>query len=322
MSFGCGTGAAPGAFNLGTAAASRSNGKQHGLPEHPRHEKISLDAIEELHGVNESKVPSRLWGEVKASRFGGIERVDEVPHLWTCGDYWNVDSNIRKWGTHEARRNAANASHDVHRHDQIRRLVLPPKPGDPRPPRNCVSGVVSPDCCFLEAWGFDLGLRDRQGNNTSLWRPVGKQEMFRSERSFTRNTERILENVRTLRKTASVPGQLMAQTLKPEDTAGEAGEISSADDATMLRAGRTFGSRSCYYWDRFDHTCKREAAKMSCATHCPAEREHVEGYPFKELDLNPAAVYTRKFRMSGEASLRNHLGKSTRVPSGFGGQMR
>eukprot|EP00439_Symbiodinium_sp_Y106_P057558 s1116_g8.t1 len=113
-----------------------------------------------------------------------------------------------------------------------------------------------------------------------------------------------------------------AQTLKPEDTAGEAGEISSADDATMLRAGRTFGSRSCYYWDRFDHTCKREAAKMSCATHCPAEREHVEGYPFKELDLNPAAVYTRKFRMSGEASLRNHLGKSTRVPSGFGGQMR
>lgn len=75
--------------------------------------------------------------------------------------------------------------------------------GDTRPLRYCVSGVVSPDCCFLEepipreetigsllvffwlfpmdeAWGFDLGLRDRQGNNTTLWKPAGCQEMARS----------------------------------------------------------------------------------------------------------------------------------------------
>jgi len=31
-----------------------------------------------------------------------------------------------------------------------------------------------------EAWGFDLGLRDRQGNNTTLWKPAGCQEMARS----------------------------------------------------------------------------------------------------------------------------------------------
>ncbi|CAJ1384525.1 unnamed protein product [Effrenium voratum] len=321
MSYGCGTLAAPGAFNLGIAAASRSNGKQNGLPENPRHERIPKEAIEELHGVNESKEPSRLWGQVKATKLGGIERVDSVGTLWTCGDYWNVDSNISKWGAHEVRRNGACASHDVHRHDQITRLVLPPKPGDPKPPRNCVSGVVSPDCCFLEAWGFDLGLRDRQGRNTTLWRPAGRSEMFRSERSFDRNTERILANYKSLRRTATLPGTLMAQTLKPEDVGGEAGELSVPDDATMLRAGRTFGSRSCYGWDRYDHTCYREAAKMSCAVHCPAEKEHAEGYPFKELDLNPAAVYTKKFRLSGETSLRSHLGKSTRVPAGLG-QMR
>lgn len=55
---------------------------------------------------------------------------------WLSGDYWNVDSNIMKWGKHEAgvlwlrwthvaeicsavskvRRNGACANHDVHRH--------------------------------------------------------------------------------------------------------------------------------------------------------------------------------------------------------------
>ncbi|CAK9085874.1 unnamed protein product [Durusdinium trenchii] len=319
MSYGCGTLAGPGGFNLGVARASRSNGKQNALPENPHHDRIPREAIEELHEVNFSKDPSRLWGQVKPTKYGGIERVDGVGTLWLSGDYWNVDSNIMKWGKHEIRRNGASANHDVHRHDQITKLVLPPKPGEEdRPLRYCVSGVVSPDCCFLEAWGFDLGLRDRQGNNTGLWKPVGRNEMFRSERSYTRNIERILQNTRTLRGSASVPGSVMAQTLKPEDIGGEAGELSTPDDATMLRAGRTHASRSCYGWDRYDHTCRREAAKLSCSIHCPAEKVHAEGYPFKELDLNPASVYTKKFRMTGEASLRARLSKSTRRPAGFG----
>lgn len=306
-----------GGFNLGIAAASRANGKQNGLPENPHHDRISREAIDDLHEVNFNKEPTRLWGQVKATKYGGIERIDGVSTLWTAGDYWNVDSNIMKWGKHEVRRNGACANHDVHRHDQITKLVLPPKPGDTRPLRYCVSGVVSPDCCFLEAWGFDLGLRDRQGNNTTLWKPAGSNEMFRSERSFNRNIARIHENLKTLRGSASVPGSVMAQTLKPEDIAGEAGELSTDDDATMLRAGRTYASRSCYGWDRYDHTCRREAAKLSCSIHCPAERQSREGHPFKELDLNPAAVYTKKFRMNGEASLRARLSKSTRGP-GFG----
>ncbi|CAL1168362.1 unnamed protein product [Cladocopium goreaui] len=164
-------------FNLGIAAASRANGKQNGLPENPHHDRISREAIDDLHEVNFNKEPTRLWGQVKATKYGGIERIDGVSTLWTAGDYWNVDSNIMKWGKHEVRRNGACANHDVHRHDQITKLVLPPKPGDTRPLRYCVSGVVSPDCCFLEAWGFDLGLRDRQGNNTTLWKPAGSNEM-------------------------------------------------------------------------------------------------------------------------------------------------
>eukprot|EP00434_Breviolum_minutum_P019919 symbB.v1.2.017574.t1/scaffold1369.1/size123032/7 len=299
MSYGCGTLAGPGGFNLGIAAASRSNGKQNALPENPRHDRIPREAIDDSHEVSFNKEPTRLWGQVKATKYGGIERVDAVNTLWLSGDYWNVH------------RNGACANHDVHRHDQITKQVLPPKPGDTRPLRYCVSGVVSPDCCFLEAWGFDLGLRDRQGNNTTLWKPAGCQEMFRSERSFNRNIERIHENMKTLRGSASVPGSVMAQTLKPEDIGGEAGELSTDDDATMLRAGRTHASRSCYGWDRYDHTCRREAAKLSCSVHCPSERKSPEGFPFKELDLNPAAVYTKKFRQSGEASLRARLSKSS-----------
>eukprot|EP00913_Durusdinium_trenchii_P031712 g29698.t1 len=230
--------------------------------------------LQELHEVNFSKDPSRLWGQVKPTKYGGIERVDGVGTLWLSGDYWNVDSNIMKWGKHEIRH-----LHGIH------------------------------FCSKFQAWGFDLGLRDRQGNNTGLWKPVGRNEMFRSERSYTRNIERILQNTRTLRGSASVPGSVMAQTLKPEDIGGEAGELSTPDDATMLRAGLS----SCYGWDRYDHTCRREAAKLSCSIHCPAEKVHAEGYPFKELDLNPASVYTKKFRMTGEASLRARLSKSATV---------
>lgn len=321
MSYGAGTGAVPSAFNLGTAGAARSNGKQHSLPENPHHHKIDPEDIVAHWDINTKKGPTRLWGETKSTKYGGLERHESCGHQWLQGEYWNVDSNIRKWGLHEVKRNAAAANHDVHRHDQYERFVLPPKPGSDKPPRQCVSGVVSPDSCFLEAWGFDLGLRDRQGNNTTLWKPVRSGEMFRSDRSFNRHLPRMVENYRALRKTASMPGTILADTLRPEDVGGEAGELATRDDTNWQdnRAGRTHGSRSCYGWDNYDHTARREAAKMSCGTHCPSMKEHNQGHPFKEeLELNPASIYTKKFRVNGEDSLRRHMGKSTRVPAGFG----
>lgn len=62
---------------------------------------------------------------------------------WLSGDYWNVDSNIMKWGKHEAgvlwlrwthvaeicsvvskvRRNGACANHDVHRHVEASKIM-------------------------------------------------------------------------------------------------------------------------------------------------------------------------------------------------------
>lgn len=312
MSLGCGTLANPAAFNLGAACASSSNGQQHTLPENPHHERIEPEDIEAHWSLEGQKPgPTRLWGEVKATKYGGEERVDGVAHQWLVGDYWNVNSNIRKWTLHEVKRNAAAASHDVHRHDQITRIVLPPPPGSDKPPRQCVSGVVSPDCCFLEAWGFDLGLRDRQARPAPLWKPVNSSEQFRSTASFDRNTARMAERYRTLRKSSSVPGTVMVQTLRPDDKTGQVGEASVVVDD---RVGTNFGSRSCIFWDRFDHTCRREAAKMSCTIHSPALKEHSQGYPFKDmLELNPASVYTRKYRLHGEDSLKKHLDRSLKV---------
>jgi hypothetical protein len=226
-----------------------------------------------------------------------------------------VDSNIRIWGEHETRRNAAEAAHDVHRHDQITRTVLPPSAGGKlQVSRQCVSGVASPDSCFLEAWGFDLGLRDRQANPATLWMPPGGTEMFRAERSFSRNNARMAESFRTLRKSASVPttGEMTKQPsmitmLKPEDIGGEAGDHASPEDTQLGLMGKPFGSRSCRYWDRYDHAAHREAAKMACAVHSPSFKAHPHAHPIKEnLELQPASIYSRKFRQSGEDSLRRH----------------
>eukprot|EP00933_Yihiella_yeosuensis_P057182 TRINITY_DN5681_c0_g1_i1.p1 TRINITY_DN5681_c0_g1~~TRINITY_DN5681_c0_g1_i1.p1 ORF type:complete len:322 (-),score=41.43 TRINITY_DN5681_c0_g1_i1:819-1784(-) len=318
MSLGCGTLAHKFGHNIGIEKASRSNGHQHGLPEnanHGRHAQNNIEDIEAHWSIEgQKKGPTRLWGVAKKTVMGGEERQDACAHQWTEGEYYNVDSNIRKWGLHQIKRNAAAQNHDVHRHDQIQRIVLPPKPGSDKKPRQCVSGVVSPDCCFLEAWGFDLGLRDRQANHAPLWKPVNQGMMFRSLRSYDRNVPRMLENYRTLRKTASVPGSVLAHTLRPEDVGGEAGELSNIDDATMLKAGRTYGSRSCYGWDTYDNTCRREASKMACGIHSPSFKTHNQDYPFKDdLELNPASVYTKKFQSTGEVGLRTRTMKSMRA---------
>jgi len=171
MSLGSGTLANPHAFKKGTRKAARSNGKQHTLPQNPHTDRIFQEDVEPHWSPKQPKTPTRLWGTVKPVRgLGGEVREDGVADFWSTGEYWNVDSNIRKWGEHEVRRNAASAAHDVHRHDQYVRIVLPPQPGEKkqRPERSCVSGVVSPADAFLEAWGFDLGLRDRQARPTKM----------------------------------------------------------------------------------------------------------------------------------------------------------
>lgn len=333
MSFACGTLANPSAFALGNKAASISNGKQHTLPTKCHHTHLKLEQIEAIWDPKQSKQPSRLWGTASATKYGGEQRPECEAQTWSTGELWNIDSNIWKWGGHEVRRNAAAGSHDIHRHDQITRCVLAPPVGSKRSavPRACISGVVSPDCCFLEAWGFDLGLRDRQANPVKLFRPVGKAEQFRALRSFDRDIPRMAEHHRTLNKTASAPGALsdtlhtMLATLRPEDIGGEAGEHGGADALDHKTAGKTHGSRSCNYWDSYDHTCKREAAKLACSIHSPAFREHKDAHPFvDEIELRPQAIYTRKYRVAeknqpgtGHHALRGREGNSRRVPMGL-----
>jgi len=318
---GCGTLGGPSGFRTGNLCASSTNGRQHSLPKNAAHQLLETEDVKAHWTAEQTRGPSRLWGQTKPHRLGGEIRVDSTPELWTTGEYWNVDSNIRIWGEHETRRNAAEAAHDVHRHDQITRIVLPASPGSGKPGRQCVSGVVSADCCFLEAWGFDLGLRDRQASPATLWRPPGGAEMFRAERSFIRNTGRMAESFRTLRKSSSLPASpsktkqrpAIVTTLKPEDIGGEAGDLAAPEDAQLASMGRTHGSRSCQFWDRFDHAAKREAAKLALSVHSPTFNAH-PAHPMKDhMEMQPAAVYTRKYKQSGEDALRRHVTASERA---------
>merc|ERR1719476_137639 len=94
-------------------------------------------------------------------------------------------------------------------------------------------------------------------------------------------------------------------TLRPEDVGGEAGEAADPDDHNMERAGRTHGARFCRYWDRYDHAARREAAKMSIGVHSPAFRAHREDIPFSDnYELRPAAIYSKKFKLSGQDAYR------------------
>lgn len=310
MSLGCGTLASPSGFKTGTQAAASSNGRQHSLPASPSRTVFNSTDLESHWGPKQSKLPTRLWGSTTETKFGGVEVLDGQKEAWISGEFWNVDSNIRKWGLHEVKRNAASANHDVHRNDQVTRIVLPPHPDDPRqqriPARRCVSGVASADDCFLEAWGFDLGLRDRQGNPTPLWRPTGPGgEHFRSERSYSRNLQRMTEQYRGMRRVSSTPGFAgktgalsISTTLRPEDIGGDAGEHSVMEDKQLESAGRLHGSRSCRGWDDHLHCARREAAKMANSVHSPAlATRHEDGIPVIEGRLAPAAIYTRRHKI-------------------------
>lgn len=325
MSIGCGTLASPTddfkhGIKTGNFAASSSNGKQHTLPRSPMHGSTDIDDINNHWDSRQPKGPTRLWGATRNTKYGGEERIDGTSEMWLSGEYWNVDSNIRKWGEHEMRRNAAAANHDVHRHDQIKRIVLVPQKSEKlQIPRVVTSGAITADSSFLEPFGFDLGLRDRQANLAGRWNPVTYGEQFRSLRSYDRNIPRMLETYRSLRRTSSVPGSpnstqlLTSQTLRPEDVGGEAGELSNEYDrknkSNWEQAGRTHGSRSCHYWDRYDHVPKREGAKMSHGVHSHALRSHSE-HPMSDVcEVRPAAIYTKKFQTGSEELLRRHESK-------------
>jgi hypothetical protein len=115
----------------------------------------------------------------------------------------------------------------------------------------------------------------------------------------------------------------LTTTLRPEDVGGEAGEHDIAGGSNHENAGKTHGSRSCPYHDGYDHTAKREAAKLSCAIHSPAFKEHRDGHPFiEEIELRPSAIYHKKYRQaeknqpgSGAAALRHREGNSRKVPT-------
>lgn len=335
MSYACGTLCHPAAFGLSNKGASIGNGKQHTLPTKFHHQHLTKDMIEgawdaKTQSAALSKGPSRLWGTATATRFGGEQRPETEAQTWSTGELWNIDSNIRKWGEHEIRRNAASGCHDVHRHDQIQRIVLPPQAGTKKSVagRLCLSGVVTGDSCFLEAWGFDLGLRDRQAKPCGLFKPVSKNEQFRALRSYDRDIPRMADHMRSMNRCASTPGphavSEMVMTLRPEDVGGEAGENGGPDASQLKTQGKTHASRSCHYWDNYEHVVKREGAKLSCSIHSPAFRESKDAHPYADGDLHPQAIYTRKFRDaeknqagSGHQALRDREGNSRRVPMGL-----
>jgi len=69
--------------------------------------------------------PDRKFCEVERTRFHGEALVhDKFNEWWERGEYWNRDSNIKRWNFQEIRRNAAQGAHDIHRHEQVNHETL------------------------------------------------------------------------------------------------------------------------------------------------------------------------------------------------------
>ncbi|KAF4707273.1 hypothetical protein FOZ62_012836, partial [Perkinsus olseni] len=184
-------------------------------------------------------------------------------------ELWNVDSNISSWGQHKARKTAAHLAHSVHRHDQIQKLKLL---GSDRPSN---SGMLSADSCFLEAFGYSLGARDRQGRSCSIFVPVNVDRGFRSLQNF-------LET--------SVDG------LYPSGVKARRAHLAYDPH------GRTFAAGLRRGWENWKHVTKREAAKLAQGVHSHAARGLKAGacYPQNNCEVNPAAIYSLKYRKFGE----------------------
>lgn len=208
--------------------------------------------------------------------------VDGHPCYWEHGDFWNRDSLIQKWQEHHVRRQGAQNAHDVHRHDQITKLKLVGSD------RVSTSGLLSADSSFLDAWGFPLGLRDRQSRPTTLWRPVTTGQQFRSRDNYVNSLENCHNNTRPRRERSK---HYRSKSHGP------------SADRTIV-SGATHGAESSEGWNAWGHTTKRESAKMANSIHGQANVEHPWGIPHDQMDLRPGAIYTKKYKKSGDDGIR------------------
>ncbi|KAF4750857.1 hypothetical protein FOZ63_019514, partial [Perkinsus olseni] len=202
------------------------------------------------------------------------------------------------WGQHKTRRTAAHLAHSVHRHDQIEKLKLL---GSDRPSN---SGMLSADSCFLEAFGYSLGARDRQGRPCSIFLPVNVDRGFRSLQKYVMVGCRGGQDCLLSFLETSVDG------LYPSGV--KARRVHLAYD----QHGKTFAGGLRRDWDNWKHVTKREAAKLAQGVHSHATRGLKAGacYPQNNCEVNPAAIYSLKYRKFGEESSMHEYPRKPSLP--------
>lgn len=242
--------------------------------------------------------PSRVVGTPYRTRFGGEGVMDNTSEYWATGTFWDTNSNIRLRTEHEIRREAAQGAHDIHRHDMVTKIKIPGQA------RVSESGVLTADSCFLEAWGFDLGLRDRAARPTTLWRPVTRDREFgdmlrRPSTTMPKGAEKSAQATTTSKFSRSTTGTFPSRV-------GVRTKGVDNMDAT---------------WDGFEHTVKRDGARRSDAIHACETRRNPFGYLHDKCGIRPAAMYTKKYQKFGESGFRDH-DKKERVEGQSGGSFR
>lgn len=285
----------------------KASTRQHGLPTNPRHTRVP-----DREEVNE------YWSSAH-SKGAKTDPFSTKSELWSSGEFWNVDSNIRKWTLHEVRRNAAAANYATHAPDQVSRTMLVRHEDDRKTERQPIStsGMLAGDEFYLGPAGFELGARDRAGLPVDPpWGRVGRGQMFRGPRSFDRNISRLADYKRSLMlpgavnpirshsegtlASSSQPGQTLLDPFVAEDVLGE----SISKHTSPEQIGSMFDSRSCRYWDNWGHATKREAARLAYSVMSPQVTEHRDGHPVGECgEIRPAFVYTKKYKKARAGTL-------------------
>ena len=135
------------------------------------------------------------------------------------------------------------------------------------------SGVMTADSSFLEAWGFPLGQRDRNGKQIEkLWKKTSTGEYFRGARSY--------------------------EYLKPlEDL-----------DFKRSISGSTHNSRTNFGWTAYGHVTAREGARLSCGTMNHRDRQHP--YPSDNCEMRPGLIYSKNYKKHGVEAFREHVPKT------------
>ena len=131
------------------------------------------------------------------------------------------------------------------------------------------SGLLPYGESFVARLGYDLGDVDREGRAVKVpWRRVDRDSNFRTEADYKIKKEN--------------------RKITDDNTEGDVCEY-----------------ESCQGWTAYDHTVRREAAKISSRLHMHSARS-LTNCPTDDLHTNPAAVYSLKYRKFGEAALRAH----------------